>query len=189
MAAAQGLSHAKIRKAAAGERPYKLTDAGGLNLHVLRTGTRIWRMRYEIAGREKRLTLDPYPDMSLAAAREAGAEARKLLRQGCAGGGALRGSGSRVACALQAHWSDTHAQDVLLSLERDVFAAIGAKDVREITPADAQAVLRAIEARPAIETAKRVRQRISAVFVFAIGSGLATQDPAPVLPRSNVTLF
>jgi integrase len=42
-------------------------------------------------------------------------------------------------------------------------------------------LLRAIEARPAIETARRVRQRMSAVFVYAIASGLAITDPAAIV--------
>ena len=64
------------------------------------------------------------------------------------------------------------------SLERDVFPTIGALPIRELNAPLVLAVLREIECRGAIETAKRVRQRISSVFVFAIAKGITQSDPA-----------
>src|SRR3546814_20585423 len=71
-----------------------------------------------------------------------------------------------------------HAADVLKSLEQDVFPKIGALPIKGITSPMVLEVIRAIEARPSIETARRVRQRISAVYGYAIASGLADADPA-----------
>jgi integrase len=78
------------------------------------------------------------------------------------------------------HWVELHAYDVLPSLERDVdvFPEIGATPIKDITAGDVLSVLRKIEDRPALETARRIRRRISAVFVYAIASGLAENDPA-----------
>jgi integrase len=70
-------------------------------------------------------------------------------------------------------WAPIHGDDVLRSLERDVFPAIGNLPIAELKPPLIMAVLTAIEDRGAIETAKRVRQRVSAVFVYAIAKGLA----------------
>ncbi|GLK86849.1 phage integrase central domain-containing protein [Ancylobacter defluvii] len=61
-------------------------------------------------------------------------------------------------------WTETHCYDVLHSLERDVFPTLGNREIGDISATDVLDVLRAIEDRPAIETAKRVRQRISAVY-------------------------
>jgi integrase len=77
-----------------------------------------------------------------------------------------------------------HAYDVLHSLERDVFPDLGAIPIKDITAANVLAVLRKIEKRPAIETARRVRQRISAVFVYAIASGRAESDPAAIVQKA-----
>lgn len=78
-------------------------------------------------------------------------------------------------------WAVIHQGDVIRSLERDVFKTIGSLPVADISPPLVLAVLREIEARGAIETAKRVRQRISAVFVFAIALGIIKEDPAEKL--------
>jgi integrase len=67
------------------------------------------------------------------------------------------------------HWVEQHAYDVLHSMERDVFPDLGAVPIKSITAANVLSVLRKIENRPAVETARRIRQRIS-VFVYVIAS-------------------
>ncbi|MBV8398922.1 MAG: hypothetical protein JOZ17_09295, partial [Acetobacteraceae bacterium] len=79
-------------------------------------------------------------------------------------------------------WSERHAGDVLYSLEKDVFPVIGALPIETITPPIVLTTLRAIEARGAVETAHRVRQRMSEIFVYAIGCGLPLEtDPAAIV--------
>jgi integrase len=75
-------------------------------------------------------------------------------------------------------WAKVHAADVLRSFERDVFPAIGSLPISALTPPKLLEVLRAVEARSAIETAKRLRQRIFGVYAYAIASGIAQSDPA-----------
>ncbi len=67
-----------------------------------------------------------------------------------------------------------HAQDVIESLERDAFPTLGKLPITCIDAPTVLQALRKVEEQPAIETAKRVRQRISAIFVYAIASGRAT---------------
>jgi hypothetical protein len=86
-------------------------------------------------------------------------------------------------------WTDRHAEDVLGSLARDVFPSVGALPITECTPPLVLNLLRANEARPAIETARRVRQRMSAVFVYAIASGLAEADPAAIVQNAMAPLI
>lgn len=76
------LTDMQIRKARATVKPYKLTDGGGLHLAVSPAGGKVWRLRYDIAGKEKLLTIGPYPDISLQEAREARTTQKKLLREG-----------------------------------------------------------------------------------------------------------
>jgi integrase len=81
-------------------------------------------------------------------------------------------------------WVRRHAEDVIHSLERDVFPTLGDVPIREITAPQVLKLLRSVEGRPAIETARRIRQRISAVFVYAIASGRGETDPAAIVQKA-----
>src|SRR3546814_913891 len=81
----------------------------------------------------------------------------------------------------KAQWAKIHAADIIRSLERDVFPSIGALPIAQLTPPLVLGVLREIEARGSIETAKRIRQRISAVFIYGIAQGIVQSDPAEKL--------
>lgn len=85
-------------------------------------------------------------------------------------------------------WVERHADDVLNSLERDVFPHLGNLIPAEISPATVLGVLRLTENREAKETARRLRQRISAVFVYAIASGRAEHDPAAIVTKALAPL-
>src|SRR3546814_19107735 len=74
------LTDAKIRKAVARDKDYKLTDAHGLYVLVRTSGSKLWRINYRFDGKEQLLSLGPYPEVSLADAREKLAEARKKPR-------------------------------------------------------------------------------------------------------------
>lgn len=63
------LTDADCRKAAPRDKPYKLSDSGGLYLYVLPSGFKSWRWKYRFGGNEKRLVFGPYPTVTLAKAR------------------------------------------------------------------------------------------------------------------------
>ncbi|ARS26948.1 Integrase [Sphingomonas laterariae] len=190
------LTDAKVRAAKARPKPYKLTDCYRLYLLVNPNGSKLWRWSYAFDGKQKSLALGIFPMVSLAAARCKRDEARELLEQGrdpvivkqltfATNLEVSRYTFERAACEwhenTKATWAKVHAADVIRSLERDVFPKIGKFPVVELNPPKILEVLQAIEARGAIETAKRVRQRISAVFCYAIAKGLASTDPAEKL--------
>lgn len=190
------LTDSQARKAAPRDRDYKLADANGLYLFVTRVGSKSWRMKYRFGLQEKLLTFGRYPEVSLTEARDRRDEARRLLRDG--NDPAIEKKKARLAAiaqagqtfqklALQWHanetprWSPVHAADVLRSLERDVFPEIGSMPIAQIDTPTVLATLRKIEARGAIETARRCRQRISDVFVYGISEGHAKGDPAAIV--------
>jgi integrase len=196
------LNDAKVKAAKPKAAPYKLADSGQLYLHVTTAGSRLWRMNYAFgknaAGKpaQKTLTIGAYPIVSLGEAREARDAAKRLLLAG-------RDPALEKKLAADAHttayettfesvarrwhaqnkprWSAHHASDVITSLERDVFPAIGDLPIAELKPPRVLNVLEAIEKRDAVETAKRIRQRMSGVFVYAISAGLAETDPAAIV--------
>ena len=81
-----------------------------------------------------------------------------------------------------------HANDVLTSLERDVFPNLGPFPLSKITPPMILSVLRLVENRGSVETARRLRQRVSAVFVHGIAEGWCENDPAAIIGRALKTV-
>ncbi|TFI57499.1 DUF4102 domain-containing protein [Sphingomonas parva] len=192
------LTDAECRGAKAREKAYKLADGGGLLLHVSTSGHRSWRFKYRFGGKEKQRVLGSYPELGLKEARAMRDDDKRLLREGKdpsieAKRAALA---SRVSAAdtfellarewygkQKARWKPVHAADVLESLERDVFPDLGALPVVSISAPLVLATLQKVEKRGAIETAHRLRQRISAVFVYGIAAGRAGFDPAASLGK------
>ncbi len=193
------LTEVQVKNAKAKDKDYKLSDSEGLYLFVTTKGHRSWRMKYRFAGKEGRLVFGAYPEMGLREARDRKGDARKLLREGRdprleATKARLRGTFAaantfeavaRSWYGLQeGRWTRVHASDVITSLEKEVFPAVGRLPVTEIDEPMVLAVLRQIEKRGAIETAHRVRQRMSAVFVHAIAEGKGSRDPAAVVTKA-----
>ncbi|WP_242115492.1 tyrosine-type recombinase/integrase [Sphingomonas lacusdianchii] len=200
------LTDAKIKAAKPREAAYKLVDSAQLFLHVTPAGGKHWRMNYTFgknaAGKpaQKTLTFGPYPGVTLVEARQKRDAAKTLLREGRDPAVEKRVSIEARAAdhsntfeivarrwfeLRKAIWSPVHADDVLRSLERDVFPAIGALPLSAIDSPMILGLLNAVEQRGAVETAHRLRQRISDIFVYAIAAGgLAIADPAASLGKA-----
>ncbi len=187
------LSNAAVKAARPRSRAYKMFDERGLFLFVAPTGLRAWRMRYRIGGREKLLSLGQWPDVQLVDARTSAEEARGLIVQGVDPSSRANlhvqiRTFESVAREWHTHqrdrWTDRHADDVIGSLESNVFSDIGPLPIGAIGAPAVLQVLRDVEARGSIETARRIRQRISAVFAFAIAEGLVDHDPAAVVGKA-----
>lgn len=190
------LTDVQAKKAKGAEKPYKLSDSGGLFLLVSTTGNRSWRMKYRFGGKEKLLTFGSYPEVSLIKAREDREKAKAALRDGrdpavekkqAAAARTLGASNTFEACARawfelnKPRWSEVHAGNVIDSMTADLFPAIGAMPVKDVTEALLLDALRKVEKRGAIETAHRLRQRASGVFAYAAAGGMRTGDPAAVV--------
>ncbi len=197
------LTDVTVRNAKPREQAYKLADAGGLYLYVSPSGGRLWRMDYRYVGKRQTLSFGRYPAVSLHDARLKRDDAKRQLandvnpahkrkekrEQARISSGDTFEAIAREWHALQEPtWVPVHANDVVHSLERDVFPTFGSVPIREITAPQVLQLLRTIEARPAIETARRIRQRMSAVFVYAIASGRGESDPATIVQKAMAPL-
>ncbi|MBS1087309.1 integrase arm-type DNA-binding domain-containing protein [Gluconobacter sphaericus] len=186
------LTDVAVRKAAPKESPYKLSDAQGLYLLVKPNGTKLWRLKYRFGGKEKALSFGAYPEVSLINARRARESAREELRNGQdpsltrqqKRAEAVRTDNQFRTVALAwiaAHgkqWTPQHRSEVQSTLERFVFPKIGSLPLDAITPPIALDVVHCIEKKQAGETARRVRQRMGAIFAYGIACGLGTSNPA-----------
>lgn len=187
------LTDNQVKKAAAAEKDYKLADSGGLYLFVTTKGYKSWRLKYRFAGKEKRLVIGPYPEVSLKAARDRRDAARQELREHkdpiieerkremaahAAAGATFKVVAERWRAAQAPRWSPVHQKKVQQRLKRDVYPAFGSLPLIDIDGPTVMATLRKIEARGAIDTAKRIRQDISSVFGFGMAEGICSADPA-----------
>ncbi|MCL9649578.1 tyrosine-type recombinase/integrase [Pantoea agglomerans] len=175
------------------EKAYKLADGAGLYLEVVPSGSRYWRMKYRFNGKEKRMAFGVYPAVSVAQARALRDEAKKKLAEGIDPSFAKKEeklvrdvllNNTFQAVALEWHgtkvsrWSEGYASDIIEAFNKDIFPYIGQLPVNDIKPLVLLNVLRRMESRGATEKAKKVRQRCSEVFRYAIVTGRAEYNPA-----------
>ena len=182
------INHAKPK-----DKSYRLYDEKGLYLEVTKAGGKLWRLKYRFGGKEKRLAIGTYPEISLKDARAARDAARTHLAAGTDPSeykklmkATARADSTNTfeAIAREWHssqsrvWSPIHTKNVGDRLSRNVFPYLGNEAIADITVPELLQVLRRIEARGAFETAHRVLGNVNEVFRFAIASGRADRNIA-----------
>ncbi|AYH11944.1 integrase [Pectobacterium parmentieri] len=190
------LTDAKIRSTKPTSKPIKLADGGGLYLEVRPSGSKLWRYRYRIAGKENVFALGEYPTLSLAEARAEHDKARALVKQ------AIHPAHQRQLERMANHsanantfetvareWIDKKSPDwtpyYLRQVERffaaDVFPVIGKLPIKSVKAAHLLEIIKRIEGRGAETVALLVRQWSSAIFRYAVATLRADGDPAAAL--------
>ncbi|MET4133386.1 integrase [Porphyrobacter sp. MBR-155] len=187
------LTDKAVRAAAPKDKAYKVSDRGGLFLHISPKNHKSWRFKYRQEGKEQLLTIGVYPEVSLAEAREKRNDARKLLREGrdpriAAKRAKLVGGSGTFQTFEQAarewhtvqkpKWKPVHANDVITSLERDIFPHLGTMPMDVIDKPLLLSVLKKIEGRGSIETARRVKQRVASIYRYVNAHGAGLENPA-----------
>ncbi len=179
----------QVRNAKAKDKGYRSTDTGGLHLFVTPKGIKSWRQRFDFAGKEQILVLGVYPEVGLAAARVKRDDAKRRLANGedprlapsVAALPTLENVTRRWHTTNASRWKPHHAANILSGLEREVFPTLGTKAIRDLKAPAVLEMLRSIQSRGSIETAHRIRGRLSDVFAFAIGEGLCETNPADAI--------
>lgn len=190
-----------IKAAKPKEKPYKLSDGQGLTLLIQPNGSKWWRYRYRINGKEKMLSIGTYPDVTLKKAREMRVTADDLLKQSIdpsqhrqeqkqIAAIAAENSFESVARQWWNHWkharTERHADYVIRRLEADIFPVIGNKPIHSITAPTLLMAIKKIESRGALDIAKRALSTCGQVFRYAVGHGLAERNPAADIKPSDV---
>lgn len=174
------INHAKPK-----DETYRLYEEKGLDLEVTKAGGKLWRLKYRFGGKEKRLAIGPYPEISLKDARATRDAARTQLAAGTdpneykklmKATARTDSTNTFEGIAREWHsgqsrvWSPIHTKNVSDRLSRNVFPYWDNKAITDITVPELLQVLRRIEARGPFETAHRVLGNVSEVFRVAIGS-------------------
>lgn len=190
------LTDAQVRNLKPADRPRKVSDGGGLHLLVTPNGSKLWRLAYRFADRQKTLAIGAYPVVTLEKAREARTAAKRQLSDGIDPGEAKRidrrqqkadaeNTFAAVAGELVARMrAEGRAERTLAKTEWLLGLAlpfIGHRPVAAIGAAEVLDVLHRVERRGRHETARRLRGTIGTVFRHAIATTRADNDPTIAL--------
>ena len=189
------LTDVAIRNARPRARPYKMGDSHGLFLLVQPSGGKLWRLKYRIHGREKKVALGIYPEVGLAEARNRMREAREQLAHGL--DPAREKQRAKLRAQLEANntfsaiakeycekrkrdgaraWAPATARrcEYLISL---LSGSIGKLPITDIDPIDVLEAVRRIERQGKHESARRTMQLAGAVFRYGVATARLRSDP------------
>lgn len=196
------LTDLQIKNLKTGDRVRKVSDGGGLYVHVTPQGSKLFRMAYRFAGRQKTLSFGRYPATTLAEARAKRDNAKATLAAGTDPGfvAKLEKQAAREASAntfrtvaeqfLTKRVAEG-ASDVTISKKRWLLSLavpdIGHRPVAEITAVELLIPLKRVEADGKYETARRLRGAMSEVFRYAIATARTKSDPTYGLRGALIT--
>jgi integrase len=196
------LNHIQITHLKPQAHAQKVTDSGGLYLVVQPNGTKLWRMNYRYAGRQKTLHFGIWPDVGLADARELRTAARKKIAAGLDPAVAKRieNIARKVAAdntfkGIAEEWVSKTEREGRAQITVDkirwllgmAYPMLGTLPITQITPQEVLAVLRKVEATGRYESARRMRSVLSRVFRYAIATARADRDMASDLRGALIT--
>ncbi len=190
------LTEIAIKNAKPGVKPIKLADEKGMFLLLQPSGGKLWRLKYRIAGKEKKLSLGRYPEVTLKNARSRRDKARQLIADGL-DPSEVKQEEARAAKLKAGNTFQAVANEYLDKASREGRAAVtikksrwllslmspslGSRPIADITPAELLATLKKVEAKGHLETARRMRSLASRIFRFAVATSRAPTDPAAML--------
>ncbi|MDH4055667.1 MAG: integrase arm-type DNA-binding domain-containing protein [Gammaproteobacteria bacterium] len=201
----------KVKNARPAAKIRRLFDGAGLYLEISPKGGKWWRYKYRYAGKEKRISLGTYPDVTLKEARDRRYQARKLLdayidpsehRQIIQSQLVTSATNTFEIVAREwfaqreLTWARNHSSRIIGRLENDIFPWIGKKPIDSITPPQLLEVVRRIEGRGVLETAHRALATCGQVFRYAVATSRADRDATadlrgalPPIKRNHFAAF
>ena len=175
------------------EKPYRVSDGGGLYIEVRPDGSKYWRQAYRFGGKQKTIAHGVYPAVSLKEVRKKRDEAKQALADGFDPGQQRKVekltavlSAANTFEAVSLEWQEQHAKrwapitanKIKVALKTYTYPFIGALPIADVTPAAILAMLRKVEMAGRHETAHRLRSWCSQVFRFGVLTMRCERDPA-----------
>jgi len=189
------LTNTEVSRAKATDKDLTLHDGDGLFLMVKTSGKKLWRFRYQkpITKQRTMIGLGAFPALSLAEARSLRAQYLSLLARGIDPQIQAEQAAEQQQIVIESIFSNVaanwfaikcnsvtpdYAKDIWRSLEKDIFPTIGELPVQEIKARTLVGALEPIKARGALETVRRLVQRINEIMTYAVNTGLLDANPA-----------
>ncbi|MEY4592711.1 MAG: hypothetical protein RIR18_1606 [Pseudomonadota bacterium] len=186
----RAVSDAALRAAKPADKTYKIAAGAGLYLEVTPTGSKLWRWKYRLLGKENRYALGSYPDLTLKEARELAETARKLVQQGIHPAQHKKleriKAGHERANTFEAiarewiglrDWEEITKSRRLNMLERVVFPYIGKLPAKQVESAHILDILKRSDKENGNSVAQEAKRTMSSIFEFAVSTLRANADP------------
>lgn len=190
------LTDTAARQAKAKEKAYTLKDSDGLFLYIAENGTKSWHYRFTWHGKQPRISLGTYPEISLRDARERRDEARSMVAKGidpraerrqAKAEAAVHQENTFEAVANRWHafklprWAAARkgaAVQARFYLDKDLIPELGKIPIGQVKRADVLAAMRRVEKRGALNSARKCRSWLNEIFRYGIAEGLLEVNPA-----------
>jgi integrase len=183
------LTDSKVKNAKPSLKEYNLADGNGLHLRVKPNGSKTWIYNYKRPhdGKRTNLGLGVYPHISLVNARalrdkcreqiSLGANPKSTSSQKVKGIDTFERVFSDWYEVKTSHVSDNYAEDIKNSVTRHLMKPLGNLSVSEITAVCAINAIQPLASRGALETVRRLCQRLNQIMDFAVNTGRLEMNP------------
>ncbi len=190
------LTDTAARQAKPQDKAYTIMDGDGLSLYVAPNGTKSWHFRFSWHGKQPRMSLGTYPEISLRDARGRRDEARALVAKGidprserrqAKAEAAVQQENTFEAVANRWHafklprWAEARKGSAVQSrfyLDKDLIPELGDKPLAEIKRGDVLEAMRRVERRGALNSARKCRSWLHEIFRYGMAEGLIEVNPA-----------
>jgi len=198
------LADTKIRTSKSKDRDYKLSDGGGLYLLITKSGGKHWKLKYKFDGKEKKLSLGAYPDITLVKARELREHNKQLIANGI-NPNELKKEQTEIQHKEETKHLNTFKSIALQRLEKikdeisiphykgtmrgfvnDTFPYIGDKNINDVTSKDIINILKIMMERNVKNSTQKVYQQIGKTFKYAVAHGVADRNPCSDFDISEI---
>ena len=187
------LTDAKLKGLKPRESRFLLSDGHGLSVDITPAGAMTWLFRYRQAGKQHRVTLGRYPDLSLKAARDkrnllasqvatgkSPAQELKVARSGRSMTPTVREFAERYY-KEQVIKNRKDPSDIRRYLDNEIFPWLGEKLLRDVTVADVQSLVYRKRDNGRVAAAMQLRSLIKQLFDFALHEQVAIINPAAMV--------
>ena len=184
------LTDTAIKNAKPTNKPYKLTDGGGLYLLIKASGHKSWKYDFRLNGTRGTYTIGKYPDISLKQARQEHIAARECVAQGVNPKqikiqrkvndelNTRRFSYYMEQWFAKQVFAEPTAKDLRQRIEKNLLPYMDKKNLDEYTTLDLFGILKKVSDRGAKETAKRLAGILRNVFNEVLILGIIENNPA-----------
>jgi len=205
MAKLNQLSDTAIRKAKPTSKIQKLNDGDGLRLEITKAGTKVFKYRFKLAGKDSDYVIGEYPNTKLADARKLRDDVKALVKSGINPNDYKKQQQAKQREEMERQlaqqkrmtfsdlfelwhehnatdWTYDYAKDIRERVENHLLPEVGNHPLEDIKPTHMRVALKQIEAKGLMETLKRSKQYASRIFRYGVGMGYCESDPVRDLP-------